>query len=252
MKLQHQTFIEAYLQTGDRLQAYAAAYPASEGEAQRTAANRLYRKHKAHIERLEAIANERVDKKLSKLADKRIAKEKATMNEKRVLLAQLMRGEWKQTRSLRVNNKLEQVTDDISPFALLRAIELDTKIEMGLLKPKQLAEKPKPKISKQEQEMSRKVKGFVINMPGINKPLTNLYLEALNKWKELNPAKFIEETDVHSDKVSASYIEYKERPPFPDLTTSWNKDILQQQREQYESYLRSVIQAGSINTTKRI
>lgn len=152
MKPAHQTFLLELLTNGDRFRAYKAAYPTAEGEALRTAANRLMR-HPAIAEKLtqvQASAQQQLQEKLNTAAEKQTC-ELVTLHEKRLLLARMMRGHYKQVKYICLKDAIHEVEADITPAALLRAIELDCKLASGKYKdmalPKQevkSASLPKP------------------------------------------------------------------------------------------------------------
>ncbi len=149
MKPAHQTFLIEMLSHGDKLRAYQAAYPSASGEAMRTAANRLLR-HRVIAGRLAEVhhrAEARLQQHIQQAAEKEAA-QMVSLHEKRLILARMIRGQWKQVKHIKLKDTLHAVENDITPSALLRAIELDCKLATGKYKePAPPAAKPKPAIA---------------------------------------------------------------------------------------------------------
>lgn len=131
MKIEHKLFAHHYLATSDKLKAYKIAYPNAGGEALKTAARRLLRKPEVqdYIERQLKEATQNVIEKERLQEQQRQEEELATLTLKRKVLLQMIKGEHKVTRHYKIKDHLEAVENDINPHALLRAIELDTKLE---------------------------------------------------------------------------------------------------------------------------
>ncbi len=149
MKPAHQTFLIEMLSHGDKLRAYQAAYPTASGEAMRTAANRLLR-HPAIAGKLAEVhhrAEARLQQHIQQAAEKEAA-QMVSLHEKRLILARMIRGQWKQVKHIKLKDTLHAVENDITPSALLRAIELDCKLAAGKYKePAPPVAKPKPVIA---------------------------------------------------------------------------------------------------------
>ena len=149
MKPAHQTFLIEMLSHGDKLRAYQAAYPTASGEAMRTAANRLLR-YPAIAEKLAEVqqrAEAQLQQHIRQAAEKEAA-QMVSLHEKRLILARMIRGQWKQVKHIKLKDTLHAVENDITPSALLRAIELDCKLAAGKYKePAPPVAKPKPVIA---------------------------------------------------------------------------------------------------------
>lgn len=144
MKPAHQTFLLEMLSHGDKLRAYQTAYPTASGEAMRTAANRLLR-HPAIAEKLAEVqhrAEAQLQQHIQQAAEKEAA-QMVSLHEKRLILARMIRGQWKQVKHIKLKDTLHAVENDITPSALLRAIELDCKLAAGKYKEPTQAVKPK-------------------------------------------------------------------------------------------------------------
>lgn len=149
MKPAHQTFLLEMLSHGDKLRAYQTAYPTASGEAMRTAANRLLR-YPAIAEKLAEVqhrAEAQLQQHIQQAAEKEAA-QMVSLHEKRLILARMIRGQWKQVKHIKLKDTLQAVENDITPSALLRAIELDCKLAAGKYKePAAPAARPKPAVA---------------------------------------------------------------------------------------------------------
>ena len=130
MKPQHHTFIRECILHGDKHRAYKTAYPNASGEALKIAARRLYRRPeiKQVIEEAMAKARQQAVANLEVETADFLEQELATLKLKRQVLLKMMAGAYKIKRHIRVKDRIEEVADDLSAFAVLRAIELDTKL----------------------------------------------------------------------------------------------------------------------------
>lgn len=132
-KPQHEVFIRGMLAHGDKTKAYLEAYPNISPTAARPAANRLlsYPHIRQRIEPLLQQAKDIAIEKLQQTAGERMADELLTVYEHRCLLAQIIRRELKLVRAIRLRDRVVDVEQDLDPFMILRAIELDCKLEAG-------------------------------------------------------------------------------------------------------------------------
>ncbi|HYG15896.1 MAG TPA: hypothetical protein VEC12_09095 [Bacteroidia bacterium] len=132
-KPQHDVFIRGMLAHGDKIKAYLEAYPNISPAAARPAANRLL--SYPHIrQRLEPLLQEAKNiavEKLQQTAGERMADELLTVYEQRCFLAQIVRRELKLVRAITLRDRVVEVEQDLDPFIILRAIELDCKLEAG-------------------------------------------------------------------------------------------------------------------------
>lgn len=131
MKPEHEIFIRQMAAHGDKYRAYKEAYPDADGESLRKAAERLARR--ADIAQMlsviEDTAREKIIKEAAEMAEERTRAEMASIEERRALLARMMRGQHKVKRCVKLGNAVQEIEEDINPFAIIRAIELDTKLE---------------------------------------------------------------------------------------------------------------------------
>ncbi len=145
MKPQHEIFIREMIRHGNKTQAYLAAYPDATGEALRTAATRLL--NKPHIQ--QAINNvlqpirEKAAAELENAASQRIKEEICTLQQRREVLAKIILGKMQVKKHLRLKDSIHEVYDDVTPAAIIRAIDLDSKLAANKYKEKiQTTEQP--------------------------------------------------------------------------------------------------------------
>ncbi|MEZ5018195.1 MAG: terminase small subunit [Flavipsychrobacter sp.] len=126
----HQTFVTQYLLTGDAVQAYTTAYPNAHGEAARAAASRLLARPEiaTQIAQAQQQARSTAVAALEVVTSQHLQQEYVSIAEKRAILAKMIGGDWKRKRYINLRQRVELVEEGISNHALLRAIELDTKL----------------------------------------------------------------------------------------------------------------------------
>lgn len=131
MKNTYQTFINELLAHGDKFRAYKAAYPTASGEALKVAANRLIRRPEvqAQLQAASAAARAKALVSFEESVSDDLAEQFTTIKEKRRILHLMITGQWKTKRHIKLKDRIEEVEEDISPHAMLRAIELDAKLE---------------------------------------------------------------------------------------------------------------------------
>lgn len=155
MKPQHEIFVREMIRHGNKTQAYLAAYPDATGEALRTAATRLL--NKPHIR--QAINNilqpirEKAAAELEATATHRIKEEICTLQQRREALAKIILGKMQVKKHIRLKDTIQEVYDDVSPYAIIRAIDLDSKLAANKYKEKiqpveQPAQATQPTIQK--------------------------------------------------------------------------------------------------------
>ena len=132
-KPQHEVFVRGMLAHGDRIRAYREAYPNIFPTAVRQAAVRLmnHPEIRQHLEPVFEQAKAAAMQQLEQMAGQRIAGEMMSAYEQRVLLAQMIRGEIRLQRDIKLRNRIATVEQDLDPFVVLKAIELDCKLEAG-------------------------------------------------------------------------------------------------------------------------
>lgn len=125
----HLTVIRHYLVHGNKTEAYRQVYTNCADSAARQSAHKLFNRAdvKAYIEQEEAAAKAVVE---AEIAEELKAKIFDTLK-RRALLADIMTGTRKANRYFKVHGALVPIVDELPPNALLKAIELDTKIEAG-------------------------------------------------------------------------------------------------------------------------
>lgn len=131
MKNTYQTFVNELLEHGDKFRAYKAAYPNASGESLRVATNRLLQR--PEIQELLSDAGKAARAKALVSFEENVSAELqdqfTSIQEKRRILHLMITGQWKTKRYIKLKDRIEEVEEDISPHALLRAIELDAKLE---------------------------------------------------------------------------------------------------------------------------
>ena len=145
MKPQHEIFVREMIRNGNKTQAYLAAYPDATGEALRTAATRLL--NKPHIQQaINSVLSplrEKAAAELEATATHRIKEEICTLQQRREALAKIILGKMQVKKHIRLKDTIQEVYDDVSPAAIIRAIDLDSKLAANKYKEKiQPAEQP--------------------------------------------------------------------------------------------------------------
>lgn len=132
-KPQHEVFIRGMLAHGDKIKAYKEAYPSVTLASARKAANRLltYTHIKQRIEPVLQHARINAMQQLERATGQRILNKLVTVYEQRVLLAGIIRGEIMLQRAIKIKGRIEIAEQDLDPFVVLKAIELDCKLEAG-------------------------------------------------------------------------------------------------------------------------
>ena len=123
----HHEFLTHYLACGNQFEAYKKAYPDAAGRSLKTAANRLLRSPGIQAKLQEA--QQQVMAGVVTTLQQTTTVQLATIQQKRALLARIISGDYKVRRYIRLGTELQMVEEDVSPFALLRAIDLDTRLE---------------------------------------------------------------------------------------------------------------------------
>jgi hypothetical protein len=171
---QHRAFIEVYLRTGDKRAAYKTAYPEiKDGDSLRVSSNRLYRQLQPQIDALESKAREIAINEMMQEAAGRIKKEICTMQQRREVLAELILGQRKQKRHIRLCDTIVEVEDDVSPYSIIRAIDLDSRLA---------ANKYKEKGIEYKQEAAKPVIDSIGVRQDIYLPHTDMMEQNLKKY----------------------------------------------------------------------
>ncbi|MFN4248008.1 MAG: hypothetical protein ACK4EY_09805 [Flavipsychrobacter sp.] len=137
LKPAHKTFVTHYLRTQNKKQAYKEAYPnIAEGDSLRSAANRLYRQLQPFIESLTAHATTLALDELMTEAKEVIKTNICTLQQRRDVLGKMITGQMQVKRHIRLRDTIVEVYDDVSPAALIRAIDLDSRLAANKYKEK--------------------------------------------------------------------------------------------------------------------
>lgn len=137
LKPAHKTFITHYLRTQNKRQAYKEAYPnVADGDSLRSATNRLYRQLQPIIESLTAHATTLALDELMTDAKELIKTSICTLQQRREVLGKMITGQMQVKRHIRLRDTIVEVYDDVSPAALVRAIDLDSRLAANKYKEK--------------------------------------------------------------------------------------------------------------------
>ncbi|MBW7912439.1 MAG: hypothetical protein H3C54_01750 [Taibaiella sp.] len=131
MTKKHLQFCIYYMQTGDQQVAYKMAYPRAAVKSLKASASRLMARpdvaewvngteERVHNRMMRQFHNEHYDEFKEKLL---------TINEKRTVLTKIIKGETKRVRYVKVKYGVQKVEEDLSADTVLRAIDLDTRLE---------------------------------------------------------------------------------------------------------------------------
>lgn len=150
LKPAHQTFITHYLRTHNKRLAYKETYPnVADGDSLRSAANRLYRQLHPFIQSLTAHATTLALDELMTEAKEVIKTNICTLQQRREVLGKMITGQMQVKRHIRLSDTIVEVYDDVSPAALIRAIDLDSRLAANKYKEK--IEQPKQEQQKNEK-----------------------------------------------------------------------------------------------------
>jgi hypothetical protein len=137
LKPAHKTFIIHYLRTQNKKQAYKETYPnVADGDSLRSAANRLYRQLQPFIESLTAHATTLALDELMREAKEVVKTSICTLQKRREVLGKMITGQMQVKRHIRLRDTIVEVYDDVSPAALIRAIDLDSRLAANKYKEK--------------------------------------------------------------------------------------------------------------------
>ena len=223
MNPKHLIFVKGMLKHGNAMEAYCKAYPTAAPESCRTAAARLLAdpEIKQMIDTANATARAELKTELKQMAKERQAAELMDLHERRKVLAQMVRGEIKYKRHLKVNGEVVEVEDDLSPFALLRAIELDAKLAedwyAAPVRAERLSQTPKPEQQPPEEpyETHPGDKGYLsIGYPEDGD--TNINRAKERVWEDAHPSIVSRCSGLSRDGELQSTINYAKCPPWTD------------------------------------
>lgn len=136
MNRKHEVFITEAIRHGDMERAYSKAYPNAKPESCKSAGSRLYNlpEIKQQIDDGRAEATGRAYEKAKQEAAATITCELLSLQEKRQELARIVRRQQSMNRYYKFKDGIEvkEVPVD-NPFIIMRAIELDTRLEAASL-----------------------------------------------------------------------------------------------------------------------
>jgi hypothetical protein len=128
----HLIFVREMIKHGDREHAYGKAYPDAKESSRKPSACRLYNRPEIK-ELIEEARGKAMSEAYNEWEQSCVDLTKAQLlelHEKRAACARIVRGQQSQTRYYKIKDQLKPVESIVdSPFAILRAIELDTKLE---------------------------------------------------------------------------------------------------------------------------
>jgi hypothetical protein len=129
----HEKFVRFYIKCHDQLKAYKKVYSTANKTSVRTGAARLMAREdiKAAIEKINGPAREKETAQLQETVKEQLKLDIIDNLRRRHECAQIILGKKKIARHFKFKDHIETVEDEPSPAALLRAIELDAKLEYG-------------------------------------------------------------------------------------------------------------------------
>lgn len=132
MNPEHEIFIQQLLLHGDRERAYLAAYPKTRFPQAAALADILAGKAeiKSELARRRRDAENRKRQRAKPI-------QLLTVRKKREVLAQMVSGEWRVKKHVRIKDLIMEVYDDVSPLHMMRAMELDSKLAADYWKERQ-------------------------------------------------------------------------------------------------------------------
>lgn len=223
MNPKHLTFVKEMLRHGNAMRAYQKAYPGASPESCRTAAARLLIDPdiKQTIDKANASARAELEVELKELARERQTAEVMDLHERRKVLAQMVRGELKHKRHVKLNNEVMEVEDDLSPFAILRAIELDAKLSedwyAAPVRAERAGKAPKPEQQPAEEpyETDPDDRGFVCIGCVENAP-NDINRAKERVWEAAHPSLVSSSGGRLRDGLKIVTLTYAKRPPWVD------------------------------------
>lgn len=220
MKQQHETFVEAMAEHGDPVKAYLAAYPNVKESSARSAAYRLLQD--PEIAKAVTFDAKHMHKKAKAAAIKkgtqRVTQQLADMQKRREVLAQMIFGTLKRRRFFKIDGEIVWVEDDIPSQSVLRAIELDCKLEAGFdwtgrRSTAEKKEKEKPAKAGPDNPVEPDLKDItgIIILIGDYLFVSGdaEWIERYTAWKKANPEKVREWTVEQESRVDR-FIEWPE------------------------------------------
>ncbi|WP_276132657.1 hypothetical protein [Polluticoccus soli] len=229
MKQQHEKFVEAMAEHGDPVKAYLAAYPNAKESSARSATYRLLQD--PEIAQAVTFDAKRMHKKAKaaaiKKGTKRVTQQLADIQSRREVLAQMIFGTVKRKRFFKIDGEVIWVEDDIPSQSVLRAIELDCKLEAGFdwtgrrttTEKKEKQEPAKPGPDNPIEPDLKDITGVVILIGDtLFEKKDAEWIERYTAWKNANPEK-VKEWTVETKERSDHYIALDE--DYGGLQKNW-------------------------------
>jgi hypothetical protein len=209
MNKKQKLFAEEYIKHSDAAKAYKKAYPKTNSKSARTSAARLLRRQEiaAFINLGLEPAHKKAMTKLQATATERIKLEMLDTEQRRHACALMVLGKWKVRRNIRLKDQVIEVLDDPSPHAVLRAIELDAKLEHGWY----IRDKKTSKGRAADAEPIAP-EGCEIVIDGFANP--DLKKELQLQWERDNPGKVAHHIIDKNEIFTLSKRQYLEPPPW--------------------------------------
>lgn len=131
MTSKHLKFCLFYLQTNDPGVAYKMVYPKANNHSVYAAASRLMARPdvSAWIKETEERVHDRALREIEEDMGGVLKNQLLTINQKRAVLTKIITGETKRVRHIKTKYSYEKVEDDLPVYAVLRAIDMDTRLE---------------------------------------------------------------------------------------------------------------------------
>jgi hypothetical protein len=206
----HEKFVRHYIKCGDKEKAYKKVYPGTSKQSARTGAARLLAREdvQAAVEKLKGPLREKEMVKLQEAVKEQMQLDILDTLQKRHHCAQIVLGKRKVLRHIRLKDRVEDVYDDPSPAAILRAIELDTKLEHGW----HIRDKRAAAEKKKKDEEPKYPEGCEIEIHEFEK--TDPEMELRRQWEAANPDKVNIEIIEKNESFTLSGRKYLVTPPW--------------------------------------
>ncbi|MCD6062901.1 MAG: hypothetical protein K0R82_812 [Flavipsychrobacter sp.] len=232
MKQQHETFVKAMAEHGDPIKSYLTAYPKATEASARTAAYRLLQD--PEISKAVTFDAKHMHTKAKaaalKKGTRRVTQQLADIQKRREVLAQMIFGTLKRKRFFKLDGEIVWVEDDMPSQSILRAIELDCKLEAGFdwtgrrttAEKKEKEQPPKPGPDNPVEPKPDDVTGVIILIGDhLFESGDAEWIERYIAWKKANPDK-VKEWTVETPERVDRYIELDEN--YEGLQRNWKRN----------------------------
>ena len=177
----------------DPVKAYQEVYPNASDASAEAAAYRLLKRPEITeaVSFDKAIIIRKARREAIQSGKRRRKVALATLESRREVLAAMIHGDYMRRRTIKFNGELVEVEDDIPSYSVLRARELDCKLEAGYdWSDKKIARE----AAKADKDKKPEKVRFTVSIDGL--PIdeeTAARMEAYKRWKEANPDRVKEE-----------------------------------------------------------